>query len=85
MGELVVVHLAGRGTMRWSAIRVSQTEAVLERRSASLSPKGTSSAGYRVTQRGTAKLSATGAPICAPGVACPQFIVLWQASVIVAS
>ncbi len=83
VGQLVVVRLPGKRTMRWSAVRVSQTGAVLVVSSGSLSADGTSTAVYRVAHDGTARLSATGAPICAPDAACPQFIVLWRASVIV--
>lgn len=83
VGELVVVRLVGRGAMRWSAIRVSQSDTVLVRSSASLSRNGASMAAYRVTDNGEARLSSAGTPICAPDMVCPQFIVLWQASVIV--
>jgi hypothetical protein len=85
LGELVVVRLVGRGQMRWSGIKVSQPRPVLAPSSASLSPQGTSNASYRATEVGEATLSATGTPICAPGAACPQFIELWRAFVVVGS
>ena len=82
MGELVIVHLAGSGTMRWSAIERSQSGRILVRRSGSLSPDGTSAADFEVVHAGLAMLSASGRPICTHDAACPQFIVLWRVSVI---
>jgi hypothetical protein len=80
-GELVIVRLLGRGSMRWSTIQVSQTGAVLVRNSGSLSEDGTSTAVFDVAHDGTARLSAAGRPNCSPDVPCPQYIVLWRASV----
>ena len=70
--------------MRWSAIAVSLAVGVLVRQSGSQSSDGSSNAVFVATRAGRATLTSTGAPICAPGVACPQYLELWRVSVVVA-
>jgi hypothetical protein len=45
---------------------------------------GTLTASYVATKAGRAELRASGAPTCAPGQACPQFILLWQVRIVIA-
>jgi hypothetical protein len=86
IGDLVVVELSG-GPLRWSEARAvpttSATPPVLVRVSGSTSANGSSTTTFRVATYGTARIDATGTPICSPGHACPQFVLLWQASVVV--
>lgn len=83
-GSRVLVDLTGRGAMRWSAIVASLPAGVLVRQSGSQSSDGSSNAVFVATRAGRATLTSTGAPICAPGVACPQYLELWRVSVVVA-
>jgi hypothetical protein len=80
----VVVELTGRGAMRWSSIAASPAAGALVRQSGSQSSDGSSKAVFAATRAGRATLTSTGAPICSPGVACPQYLELWRVSVVVA-
>ena len=86
IGDLVVVELSG-GPLRWSeALAVPTTGAtppVLVRVSGSTSANGSSTTSFRVANHGTSRIDATGTPICSPDHACPQFVLLWQATVVV--
>ena len=79
-GELVVVRLSG-DHLRWSEATAVETTPVLTRVSGSMTTTGSSVTVFRVTNYGTAGLSATGTPLCAAAVACPPFVVLWHATV----
>ena len=81
-GELVVVQLSG-GPLRWSEAQAVQSTPVLVRVSGSTSATGSSTTVFRVANYGTARLDATGAPICAAAMACPQYVLLWHATVVV--
>ncbi len=84
-GETVVVQLTG-GPLRWSqaqALGAGGAAAVLVRVSGSVSPDGSSTTTFRVANYGMAQLRATGAPKCRSGAPCPDYVVLWRASVIV--
>ena len=80
-GELVVVKLSG-GHLRWSTATVDQSTPVLVEVSAASTSTGGSVTVFRVVNYGLAGLTATGTPICA-AAACPQFVVLWHATVTV--
>ena len=82
-GSRLRVELKAGGGMRWSAIVASPTVGPLVQRSGSRSPDGSSSAVFVAVGTGRATLTSTGAPICAPGMACPQYLVLWRVSVVV--
>jgi hypothetical protein len=81
-GELIVVELSG-GKLRWSTAQAIQSTPVLVLVSGSTSTTGSSTTVFRVANYGTAQINATGYPICAAGKVCPQFVVLWQATVVV--
>ncbi len=85
-GELVVVKLSG-DPLRWSEARAvpvtSAGSSVLVRVSGSTSTDGSSTTTFRVAQYGSAQVQATGTPICKPGKGCPQFVILWHATVVV--
>ena len=81
-GEQVVVDLAGG--LRWSQATVEQgASSVLLKRSGEVSSNGSSVTTLVAAGSGTATLGATGRPSCRPGAACPPFVALWQASVVV--
>jgi hypothetical protein len=82
-GALVIVHLGRGRAMRWSVVAVSQSHQVLTRQSSSRSPGGVSNAVFVASGSGTASLTAAGSPICARGVPCPQYVVLWRVTVVV--
>ena len=81
-GELVVVELSG-GSVRWSEAQAIQSTRVLVRVSGSTSTTGSSKTTFRVANYGTAELDATGRPICNPAGGCPQYVLLWHATVVV--
>lgn len=88
-GDLIVVELAG-GQLRWSEAQSggppSTTPPVLERLSGSVSTDGSSTTTFRVVRYGLAEIDATGTPVCASVAAvsaCPQYVVLWHATVTV--
>lgn len=83
VGARLRVNLTGRSGMRWSAIVGSPTGGPLVHRSGSQSSDGSSSAVFTAVRTGRMTLTSTGAPICAPGAACPQYRVLWRVSVVV--
>jgi hypothetical protein len=86
IGDLIVVELSG-GPLRWSEAQAepttSATPPVLVRVSGSTSANGSSTTTFRVANHGTARIDATGTPICSPTQACPQFVLLWQVTVVV--
>jgi hypothetical protein len=86
IGELVIVELSG-GPLRWSEAQVvpvaSAAAPVLVRVSGSTSANGSSATTFRVANHGTAQIDATGTPMCAPQTACPQYVLLWHATVVV--
>jgi hypothetical protein len=81
-GEQVVVDLTGG--LRWSEASVEQgATSVLLKRSGEVSSNGSSVTTFVAAGSGSATLAATGRPNCRPGAACPQFVALWQANVVV--
>ncbi len=85
-GGLVVVDLTG-GPLRWSEAQVapSPTGSVpsLVRVSGSVSSTGSSRTIFKVVAYGTAQLDALGTPVCGRVPACPMFVLLWHAQVVV--
>ncbi len=82
-GERIVVKLSGHH-LDWSQAQVSQSTPVLEQVSAVVSANGSSKTVFLVVGYGTAELDATGTPICSTtGGACPQYVLLWHAGVVV--
>jgi hypothetical protein len=79
-GELVVVTLASEH-LRWSAAQAIQTAPVLKLVSEGTTTTGASTTVFRVVNYGTAQLNATGTPICPTSGGCPQYVVLWHATV----
>jgi hypothetical protein len=81
-GETVTVELGDSG-LRWSDLRQVGPR-LLHQRGATVVGGGALVASYVAKGVGRTGLRASGAPICVPGRACPQFIVLWQVRVVVA-
>jgi hypothetical protein len=81
VGQTVTVGLAGSG-LRWSDLHQVGPH-LLHPRRAAVVRGGTLTASYEATAAGRTELRASGAPTCAPGQACPQFILLWQVRVII--
>src|SRR5271167_387023 len=81
-GELVVVKLSG-AHLHWSVARAIQTAPVLSLVSEGTTTTGASTTVFRVISYGSAELSATGTPVCAGAGGCPQYAVLWHATVVV--
>jgi len=81
-GQTVTVELGGSG-LRWSDLHQVGPR-LLHQRGATVVRGGSLVASYLAKGVGRTGLRASGAPICAPGQACPQFIVLWQVRVVVA-
>jgi hypothetical protein len=82
-GQTVTVGLAGSG-LRWSGLHQVGPH-LLRQRGLTVVRGGTLMASYVATKAGRTALRASGAPNCPPGQACPQFILLWQVRVIIAS
>jgi hypothetical protein len=84
-GDLVVVELTG-GPLQWSEAQAIESSPVLVRLSGGTTPTGSSTTTFEVESDGTATVEATGTPICSPATAaaataCPQYILLWRATV----
>ena len=82
VGQTVMVGLAGSG-LRWSDLRQVGRH-LLRQHGATAERGGTLTASYVATAAGRTELRASGAPNCAPGEACPQFILLWQVRIVIA-
>jgi hypothetical protein len=81
-GELVVVKLSSRG-LHWSPAQAIQSTPVLTLVSQGTTTTGASTTVFRVVNYGTAELDATGTPTCAAATGCPQYVLLWHATVVV--
>jgi hypothetical protein len=81
-GELVVVKLSG-GRLRWSPAQAVQSTPVLALMSEGTSTSGGSTTVFRVVNYGSAELDATGTPVCTSATGCPQYVVLWHATIVV--
>jgi hypothetical protein len=81
VGQSVMVALSG-STLRWSGLGQAGPM-VLRRGGPVRHPAGGLTATYVAVHDGRTVLRASGAPICAPGKPCPQFILLWQVRVVV--
>ncbi len=82
VGQTVTVGLAGSG-LRWTDLHQVGPH-LLRQRGSTVVRGGTLAASYVATKAGRTGLRASGAPNCAPGKACPQFILLWQVRVVIA-
>jgi hypothetical protein len=81
-GELVAVKLSG-DHLRWSVAQASQATPVLNLVSERKTATGASTTVFRVASYGTADVTATGTPVCGSAGGCPQYVVLWHATVVV--
>jgi hypothetical protein len=81
-GELVVVKLSS-AHLRWSVAQAIQSTPVLSLVSEGTTTTGASTTVFRVVNYGTAGLSATGTPVCGSAGGCPQYVLLWHATVVV--
>jgi hypothetical protein len=81
VGQTVRVALGG-STLRWSGLR-QVGPALLHRLGAVRHAAGGLAASYVALKAGRTTLRASGAPKCAPGKACPQFILVWQVRLVV--
>lgn len=81
-GDDVVVKLAG-GPLRWSEAQAIESSPVLVRLSGGTTISGSSTTTFEVESDGTATVEAAGTPICsvATATACPQYVLLWRATV----
>jgi hypothetical protein len=82
VGQTVTVELGGSG-LQWSGLREVGPH-LLRQHGATVERGGALTASYVATKAGRTVLRAGGAPKCAPGEACPQFILLWQVRVVIA-
>jgi hypothetical protein len=82
VGQTVTVELAGAG-LRWSDLRQVGPH-LLRPRGSTVARGGALTASYVAATAGRTALRASGAPTCAPGQACPLFILLWQVRVVIA-
>jgi hypothetical protein len=80
-GHVLRVQLGGT-TLRWSGLHQVGPD-LLRRSGAIVDRNGGIMASYRAVKAGHTTLRAGGAPKCAPGHACPQFILLWQVRVVI--
>ncbi len=83
-GDRIVVKLSSEG-LHWTEASVlpgaSTTPPVLVQTGGHVTSKGASVTIFRVVGYGSANLRATGSPICEGLGVCPDFVVLWQATV----
>jgi hypothetical protein len=80
VGHVLQVRLGGTA-LRWSGLHQVGPHILrsgrIEHRNSGVT------ASYTAVNAGHTTLRAGGAPTCAPGHACPQFILLWQVRVVV--
>jgi hypothetical protein len=81
-GSLVQVDLGG-GLVWRNLHQVGAGARLLRSVVPATTHDGVLTARYRAEKSGRTALEATGAPHCAPGRACPQFLLLWRVQVIV--
>jgi hypothetical protein len=82
LGQTVTVGLGG-SALRWSGLHELGPH-LLSQRGTTVARKGGLTASFLAAKVGRTGLQASGAPTCARGKACPQFIVLWQVRIVVA-
>jgi hypothetical protein len=82
VGQTVTVALSG-ATLRWSGLH--QVGPALLRRQGAVRQAGAGglAASYAAVKAGRTTLQAGGKPMCAPGKACPQYILVWQVRLVV--
>ena len=68
---------------RWSDPRISPPSLLVTK--ISLSSDGPTTVTLRAISVGTSTVTSTGRPICAKGVACPMYVILWNLDVIVSA
>jgi hypothetical protein len=81
VGHVLKVQLGG-SALRWSGLHQVGPD-LLRRSGGVVERNGGITATYRAVKAGRTTLRAGGAPKCAPGHACPQFILLWQVRVVI--
>lgn len=79
-GERVVVALSSPH-MTWSVASVSQATPVLRLVSEGTTSTGASRTVFRVVGYGSAGLEALGTPVCGTVGGCPQYVLLWHATI----
>jgi hypothetical protein len=81
VGQSVRVTLGG-SMLQWSALQ-QLGPLLLQRHGAVRHRAGGLAATYTAVKPGRTALRASGAPRCAPGQACPQFILVWQVHLVI--
>jgi hypothetical protein len=81
VGHILKVVLGGTA-LRWSGLHQVGPD-LLRRSGRILYRDGGIMGSYTARKAGHTTLTAGGAPTCAPGQACPQFVLLWQVRVVV--
>jgi hypothetical protein len=81
VGQTLAVALGG-ATLRWSGLHQTGSD-LLRAKGPVVHHDGGIAVSYGAVKSGHMVLQASGAPICSPGKACPQFILLWQVRVVV--
>jgi hypothetical protein len=81
-GDIVQVDLKSINGVRWSEASDMDATAgnVLVKKSGHITSTGSSVTTFSVVGYGSATLEATGMPPCT-GVVCPQYLLVWQATV----
>jgi hypothetical protein len=81
-GDIVQVLLKSSNGVRWSEASVVNAgpNVVLMKKSGHVTSTGSSVTTFAVVGYGSATLEATGMPPCT-GVVCPQYLLIWQATV----
>src|ERR1700678_2088345 len=74
-GQTIKITLAG--SLQWSGPRVT-SPGVIRAVGEPTNRGGTFVATYVAFAKGRTAVEVTGRPICSPGSACPQFILLWR-------
>jgi hypothetical protein len=78
---VLVILTASNGMRPWAI--TTPDPAILAPAANPPAGAGQTALGYRAAAPGTAEIMATDRPACAPGQACPQFIVAFRATVVV--
>ena len=84
VGQKVEVYLFEHPGMNpWSPITVDDNSVLAPVPTGITAVRGATIAGFAAMQPGTATVSSYAGPLCSPGQACPQFAMLFSATVTV--
>ncbi len=84
VGQKILVALtAHSGMTQWAPIQVDDATVLGPAPINFMAPRGVTVAAFVALRAGTATITSTSGPLCSPGQPCPQYAVLFSATVTV--